>query len=269
MESKKLYLHCGGHEVAYEDVKHVVTPAPKNRHYPIAHTDLIDGTRTALANADCTITKETFGLNHEGNDLFALFEIEHEDTNGTYGQVVGLRNSHIQHFAAGMCAGSKVFVCDNLAFSAEIKVSRKHTRFISRDLQGLLSRAVVKLADKWTDQQIRYDAYHDRELTEKEVHDLVIRAAVDYNALPNAQIQHVVNEWREPTHAAFEPRTAWSLFNCFTEVAKRAPSQIVNRTVTLHNVFDGICQAELLDRKRQMEFAYPEAEVLEAELAHA
>jgi hypothetical protein len=29
-----------------------------------------------------------------------------------------------------------VFVCDNLAFSGEIKIARKHTRFIVRDLPG-------------------------------------------------------------------------------------------------------------------------------------
>lgn len=251
--NNNLYLHCGGEEATYEEVEAVHTPSPVNRHYPIDHTLLIDETKVALDNAGCTITNEIYGLNHEGGDLFGLFEIEHEDTNGNYAQVVGLRNSHIQHFAAALCAGSKVFVCDNLAFSAEIKVSRKHTKYITRDLQGLLSRAVVKLSDKWIDQQIRYDAYYDRTLTDQEAHDLIVRASVDYKALPNAQIQHVVNEWREPQHDEFEERNAWSLFNAFTAVAKRAPSQLVDRTLTLHNVFDGACQQQLQEKQRQME----------------
>lgn len=251
----QLYLHCGGARANYNDVAQIPTPKPKNRHYPIPHTTLIDGTKLALENAGCDISKEIYGLNHEGGDLFALFEIEHEIPNGTFNQVVGLRNSHIQNFAAGLCAGGRVFVCDNLMFSAEIKVSRKHTRFIMRDLQGLLSKAMAKLADKWIDQQIRYDAYHDRVMTDKEVHDLVIKASVDYNCLPNAAIKHVVNEWRNPSHDEFKDRNAWSLFNCFTHVAKRAPSQIVNRTMTMHNVFDGFCQKQLDARLRQTQLA--------------
>ena len=250
---KQLYLHCGGTRANYNDVASITTPEPVNRHYPIPHTTLIDGTKLALENAGCDISTELYGLNHDGGDLFALFEIEHPNPNGTFNQVVGLRNSHIQHFSAGLCAGGRVFVCDNLMFSAEIKVSRKHTRFIMRDLQGLLSQSMPKLADKWIDQQIRYDAYHDRIMTDEEVHDLVIKASLDYHCLPNSSIKHVINEWREPSFDEFTERNAWSLFNCFTHVAKRAPSQIVNRTLTLHNLFDGVCQEQLAEYEKQTE----------------
>ena len=34
------------------------------------------------------------------------------------------------------------------------------------------------------------------------------------------QVPKVLTDWRTPRHEAFEPRTAWSLFNCFTEIMK-------------------------------------------------
>jgi hypothetical protein len=55
---------------------------------------------------------------------------------------VGIRNSHDKTFPAGLVAGTKVFCCDNLAFSGEVQISRKHTRFAERDLTHLTARAV-------------------------------------------------------------------------------------------------------------------------------
>ena len=43
--------------------------------------------------------------------------------------------------------GSAVFVCDNLAFSAEVTIARRHTRFIERDLPRIVHTAVGRLAD--------------------------------------------------------------------------------------------------------------------------
>ena len=42
---------------------------------------------------------------------------------------VGVRNSIDKSLPLGFCAGSRVFVCDNLSFRSELMVHRKHTRF--------------------------------------------------------------------------------------------------------------------------------------------
>jgi len=36
----------------------------------------------------------------------------------------------------------------------------------------------------------------------------------------------MIEAWDEPQHAEFTPRTAWSLFNAFTEVGKGAPPRV-------------------------------------------
>jgi len=63
--------------------------------------------------------------------------------------VLGLRNSHDKTFPAGITAGASVSVCDNLSFSGEVKLARKHTTHITRDLPRLVQSAVGKLMDRW------------------------------------------------------------------------------------------------------------------------
>lgn len=55
--------------------------------------------------------------------------------------MVGLRNSHDKRFLVGISFGSRVFVCDNLAFTGDHVVKRKHTANLKRDLPGLVHRA--------------------------------------------------------------------------------------------------------------------------------
>ena len=71
-------------------------------------------------------------------------------------------------------------------------------------------------------------------------HDLTIRA-VDCAAITTSQIPDVLREWRTPSHAEFEPRNAWSLFNAFTEVHKTVnPNTALRRGEALYGLFDGL-----------------------------
>ena len=47
--------------------------------------------------------------------------------------------------------------------------------------------------------------------------------AIRANVLPASRLPKVIEAWEEPKHEEFIPRTAWSLFNAFTEVQKGAP----------------------------------------------
>jgi hypothetical protein len=82
-------------------------------------------------------------------------EFHAQKTSDDYCRVLGLRNNHDKTFPTGIVAGTSVFVCDNLSFSSEIKFTRKHTRFIVRDLPQLVSRSIGLLLAKWHDQDKR------------------------------------------------------------------------------------------------------------------
>jgi hypothetical protein len=152
--------------------------------------------------------------------------------------VVGVRNSHNKMFPAGLVAGTRVFVCDNLAFSGEVKISRKHTRFAERDLYQLTARAVGQLGNRLLDLDRRVLTYQSTYVNDKRAHDIVIRS-LDAGVITTTQVPDVLKEWREPSHEEFRPRTAWSLFNAFTEAHKTvSPHTAVRRGESLYGLFD-------------------------------
>jgi hypothetical protein len=60
--------------------------------------------------------------------------------------------------------------------------------------------------------------------------------------IPVTKIPDVLQEWREPKHPEFrEGRTAWRLFNAFTEILKGNLGELPRRTQALHGFMDSAC----------------------------
>ncbi len=77
----------------------------------------------------------------------------------------------------------------------------------------------------------------ERSISQSWVDHLLMRAMVA-DVLPASRLPKVLEAWEEPRHAEFQPRTAWSLFNAFTEVGKtRSPRQPVEDPLRLTQVF--------------------------------
>jgi hypothetical protein len=232
-----LFLHCGTNVATREEVNDVTTPEPTETWQPIAHRMLIDTVVKQMTDIGLAVKTAEYGLWAEGMRMFAAFELM--EGSGDYSIVVGLRNAHDMTFSAGMALGSRVFVCDNLAFSGEITIARKHTRWIERDLPRLTMQACGQIAGMRVRQDERIAAYKEKRITDQRAHDLVIRA-VDSKVIPNARIPNILGEWRKPQHKDFEPRNVWSLFNSFTEVMKESNQiELPRRTVRLHGLMDG------------------------------
>ena len=119
-----------------------------------------------------------------------------------------------------------------VSFSGEVKLARKHTTHIARDLPRLVQSAIGKLMDRWHHQDTRLSIYKLTEIEDRTAHDLIVRAT-DVGVCPNKLIPRVLHEWREPRHEAFKPRNAWSLFNAFTEVLKGNLVELPRRTEAL------------------------------------
>lgn len=235
-----LMLHAGAHIATLEDVTAAPTPEADEATgwTPVAHRQLIDLTVGELESAGLTISASEHGLWKDGQRYFGVFQVQNGVRYDAYSLVIGLRNSHDRSFAASLALGSRVFVCDNLAFSGEVKLARKHTVHILRDLPRLVMRAVGQLGDLRGKQEDRFLAYQRCELVDKDAHDLMIKAVVA-RAVPGQTLPKVVQEWRRPTHEDFQPRNAWSLFNCFTEVMKQGSAwELSNRTQALYGLFD-------------------------------
>lgn len=241
-----MLLHCGAERVDRESLFSVPTPEGTRTWFPLSHRKILVEVETQLEASGFTITEETHALSHRGARYFGVLSIAAPGRdNSEFGWIVGLRNSHDQTYPAGLVAGTRVFVCDNLAFSGEVRISRKHTRYAERDLRFLTARAVGQLGDRFRALDQRVLAYKTRKLDDQCAHDLVIRA-VDCRAIVPSQIPDVLVHWRQPEHREFQPRNAWSLFNAFTETYKGCnPVTVVARSEALHGLFDGASEVAL------------------------
>lgn len=255
MNKLNLILHCGGSKATRDDIAKVKTPSPEGRWFPIGHLDYVNRLEGELHKLNMKVVNESFGLSNEGNRMFGLLQIGMEGQNSNdYSWVAGIRNSHDKTFPAGLCVGSGVFVCDNLAFSSEITLARKHTTNIMRDLPMLVTKATGLLAEKWDIQNQRIEAYKNTEITNKGAAWLLLNA-LRQSVFPKTKIDDILTEWLEPRHPEFKDRNVWSLFNCVTEhlkpreTAKNSIWDLPARTTRLHSLCDSECRIDFSDLK--------------------
>jgi hypothetical protein len=215
----------------------VKMPVATESWYPLAHHALLEGVEKTLRHSGLEVVNESHLLAHEGNRYFGLLQVAGQESD--YSLVIGLRNSHDKSIVAGLAVGSGVHVCSNLAFSSEIVIERKHTRYANRDMPSLIESAVGRLGDLRRSQDMRIQAYKRSELSDAQVHDLVVQA-LDARIVPVTRIPDVLKEWRTPRHPEFAAsKSAWRLMNSFTEVLR--DSNLFKRPVAtqaLHGLLD-------------------------------
>ena len=237
-QRSNLVLHCGAHLVNRAQVSGVATPAATRTWAPIPHSLLVEQVELALHATDLRVASQAHSLTHDGLRYFGLIQIQNSAQHPDYAWVLGLRNSHDKRFPAGIVAGATVIVCDNISFSGEIEIARKHTRFILRDLPVLTRQAIDRLVDRWYHQDQRITAYKNKMIDDAAAHDLLIRA-MDADVCATRVVPRVLKEWRKPRHAQFEQRNVWALFNSFTESLKQTNlNELPHRTEALHGLLD-------------------------------
>ena len=258
MRKANLCLHAGGNECSIESVRNVRTPEATESHFPVPHEYLIDAVRSTFEEAGLEIVHEAHALRRSGDEYFGLLQVEcggslwaNAKEQDDYCIVTGLRNSHIKSFSAGLCMGSQVFVCDNLCFSGQVTIKRKHSRNILRDMPGVINKAVGQLAVLGEQQEQRLEAYKETRLSDMTVRDFVVRA-MEQRVIGCTLIPKVLDQWRNPAHEEFaEDRNAWRLFNGFTEVLKgRGLYEMPERTMKLHGLMDLQCGLAVGKRDR-------------------
>ena len=77
------------------------------------------------------------------------------------------------------------------AFSGEVQISRKHTRFAERDLRHLTARAVGQLGGKLQGLDERILCYNETLVDDRRAHDIVIKA-LDAGAITTTQVSEVL-----------------------------------------------------------------------------
>ena len=228
-------------KVNAEQLQGIETPESSDSFTPIPHASLVNFTRDAIARAGLSVEMEEHSLARGGQRYFGGFALKGADIDGSDRQIVlGLRNSHDKSFAASVCVGNRMLVCENLCFSSDIKLARRHTTNIIADLPRVLSDAVARVVSHWNDMGKRIELYKQTEISRDRAADLLIDL-VDSKAFPARDIYSAVQEFRNPRHEEFKGGTLWTLYNSITENLKSSDlTKLPFRTMTTQSIFDRI-----------------------------
>lgn len=237
-----------GCKATIKDVMKVKPGKPEGRWQPVSHKELIGMLEKQLKASKLKVTEKEFGLCRDGNWLFGVYAIAptKKQKSGGYTGMIGLRNdSGLKKLSAAVCFGSKVFVCDNMAFTGESVLSTMHTVNVYDRLPGLIEQAVGSYAKRMQDQDKFFSALKainiaDTKSNTVRAADLILDG-VRNKIVPSQAIDPIIQHWDNPPHKSFKPRTAWSLYNAYTDVLKNqfATHTIrgADKTIALTNMF--------------------------------
>lgn len=236
----QLVIHRGGWEATKADLASVPVPEETDSYVPVPYGRFVEEVELHVPRLGLKITDARFALARDGLQMFAVLTCTNGDGHPDYALAIGLRNSYDRSLSVGLVAGSRVFCCDNLAFSGEVGAARKHTANVFRDLPDLIYRMLSKVSSMQSRIHAEIAAMKARALPGETADHLMVEA-VRRNVLPASHLPKVIEAWEKPKHEEFESRTAWSLFNAFTEIAKgRSPRAQVETGLRLSSTFRGV-----------------------------
>jgi len=233
-----LMLHSGAEAVVYDDLRQLVIPEATASHVPIPHHSVVDMVKYSLGFFGHEVVDEAYGVTPDGARFFGVLSLKSEY--GDYTDTVGLRNSHDKRFPIGISFGSRVFVCDNLAFCGDHVIRRKHTPNAKRDLPGLVAEVVEPLRDKRVAQARMFDAYRQTALTQAQA-DMLIMQLYRRGVINVTRIAEVLEAYEKPPHDWGTP-SAWRLFNATTFALTGKVAENPQATSQLHKVIDSVCE---------------------------
>ncbi|MCC6350228.1 MAG: DUF932 domain-containing protein [Candidatus Eisenbacteria bacterium] len=234
--SSSLTVHRGGWAATRGDLASVEVPEPTESYVPVPYGRLVEEVHLHLPRIGLAVVDERYALARHGNQMFGVLTCRNGNASD-WGLAVGLRSSYDRSLSVQLVAGSRVFVCDNLAFHGETKVSRKHTANVFRDLPSLIYDMLTSVSAMKENLAAEIEQMKRRTLTVALSHHLMV-LALRSGALPASQLPKVIENFDDLDNPEFEPRSAWALFNAFTAtIASRHPRQQMEGTLRLTKAF--------------------------------
>lgn len=226
-----LMLHKGAFASTIEEIQAVQVPNNTDTYEAIPHIDIIDMIMDCSDRNNLPVKSAQYGMTKDGNRMFGVINFDIGSVEGMSWSM-GFRNSYDKSMAAGICAGQKVFVCDNMAFSGEFNVTRKHipgNDFIVevRESFASLPANLEQIGESITAMK--------SQVIEPDYAKLFIFEAVQRGYIPASQLTEVWKEYTQPRHEEFIDPTKHNLLMAFTENAKERRTN-----ATAYNTYMGI-----------------------------
>lgn len=235
--NNRLYLHCGAHDIAFDDLSSICPPEPTESWHPIPHSSFVTAIRSALTLMGATLRTESLAIKpgRTGADkFFGLIEFTHPliplpNHDGLVG--FGFRSSWDKSFAQSGTMSLRTFVCDNLAMSGGDTISfhRKNTPGLASSYDATIASCMVNFitqARTFVNETNAFDAVPLPDT--REFIDTTACALADSGAILWQNVPHLRRELDNPTGPGglFPHRSAGLtkglLLQAVTEVEKRS-----------------------------------------------
>src|SRR5205807_2922253 len=137
--------------------------------------DVLAHAEGALMAAGYGIERVGLALSKDNARFFGTLTLRSPVADGV-NLAVGLRSSTDKSISLQWCCGSRVFVCDNLAFSAQTMITRKHTTFGVERYHEAIAKVVSELSDYREYEAFRIRQMQRREVTDEQAESVLLRA---------------------------------------------------------------------------------------------
>jgi len=234
-----MILHCGGQAVSYDELTQIPLPEETSTYKPVAHYDLSQNV-IKMGN-DLLKNKEwdsaQYAVTKDGQRFFGLFTFRdtNEYTNEPMRFNIAVRNSYDKSMSVGMAMGATVFICDNLALQGDIKVMRKHTQNVHKDLEEMLVTGIYRGNNNYIN--ILEDAHALSKVNVSNNHVYKFMGLLfGHGIIRPRQLSTAMKQWKTPTHETFKERNAWSAYNAINHALKSSsPNRIMEDHIDLHD----------------------------------
>jgi hypothetical protein len=217
--SATLLAHCGTAKITRDELKTIPTPEGTNTHQPVSHYQIIEALLETLSFRHITMRRDEYAVSPDGMRMFGVLDLETEYRGVSFS--IGIRNANDKSMRLALTVGYRVLVCDNMAFKGDfMPVFHKHTRKF--DLIDVISVGVDKIQRNFEPLRNQILDWQERELGDEQAKLIIYHAFIEGSlAVPKHLIQKVHQDYFEPAHEEFRPRTFWSLSNAFTSAFKQ------------------------------------------------
>lgn len=219
-----LTAHVNSTYRSRQELALIPTPNGTKSWKPVGHYDLVDSISTELERRDITIVHEKFAVSHNNARLFGVMDLRVNGFNRPdVGMALGLRGANDKSMRLSIVTASRVFVCDNMAFSGSdgaVLLFKKHTSRL--DLGQVVPHALDSYMVKSLDFTASIDRMANFALTDDRAKSLLFDAFLRADVMALRYLPEVARLYfdDEIQRQKFADRTLWSLNNAFTEAVK-------------------------------------------------
>jgi len=220
-------MFCTEKPVTREQMESYELPVHENTviWQGIHHKELADMLVEEAGLAGLTVKEEKWGYGSTDHRLVGALKVEPNVPLGLNlpdGLEFSLGVLHANDLSRAwvLVVGAEVGVCTNGMAVGEFAVKKRHTYGLNlrEAIQGGIHRFIEE-ARRIGDVA---EGLKNREMRTWEVNDILVESGRT-GVMPWSRIGKVDREYRNPRYPEFKERTAWSLYNAFTEVAKQSP----------------------------------------------